>query len=84
MIDIRLPLMCGTDIPILDCQLIAHQPTIREISLIGEREFFLGAQCLCVNKTMFAQDETLLKDTNNFQIFMTIMQEKEAAEKRGS
>lgn len=84
MIDLRLPLMCGTDIPIVECQLVIHQPKIREIALIGEKEFFLGAQCLCVNKSMFTQDETLLKDTNNFQIFMTIMREKEAAEKKAA
>ena len=31
---------------------------------------------------MFVKDESLLGDTTNFQIFMTIMSEKEAIEKR--
>jgi hypothetical protein len=31
---------------------------------------------------MFVKDESLLRDTNNFQIFMTIMSEKEAADKK--
>jgi len=31
---------------------------------------------------MFIKDESLLRDTNNFQIFMTIMSEKEAADKK--
>jgi hypothetical protein len=31
---------------------------------------------------MFVKDESLLADTNNFQIFMTIMSEKEAADKK--
>jgi hypothetical protein len=71
--DTRLLLMCGTDYPVPECQLIIHQPTIKEISLIGESDFFSGIQCLCVNKSMFVKDESLLANTNNFQIFMTIM-----------
>ena len=80
--DLRLALMCGTDIPVPECQLIIHQPRIKEIALIGELDFFAGIQCLCLNKSMFVKDESLLQNTNNFQIFMTIMQEKEAAEKK--
>jgi hypothetical protein len=80
--DLRLALMCGTDIPIPECQLEIHQPKIKEIALIGENDFFSGVQCLCINKTMFNKDESLLENTNNFQIFMTIMSEKEAAEKK--
>ena len=80
--DLRLALMCGTEIPIPECQLTIHQPRIKEIALIGEQDFFAGIQCLCLNKTMFAKDETLLDTTNNFQIFMTIMSEKSAADKK--
>ena len=74
--------MCGTDYPVPECQLIIHQPRIKEIALIGENDFFSGIQCLCLNKSMFVQDESLLVNTNNFQIFMTIMQEKEAIDKK--
>ena len=80
--DIRLALMCGSDIPIPECQLTIHQPKIKEISFIGEKDFFTGIQCLCLNKSMFVKDETLLDTTNNFQIFMTIMSEKQAADKK--
>ena len=80
--DKRLALMCGTDIPIPECQIVIHQPKIKEIALIGESDFFSGIQCLCLNKSMFVKDETVLADTNNFQIFMTIMSEKEAIEKK--
>lgn len=82
--DIRLALMCGSDIPIPECQLTVHQPTIREISLIGEQDFFVGIQCLCIKKSMFAKDESLLEISNNFQIFMTIMSEKQAADKKAA
>ena len=40
--DYRLALMCGNDIPIPECQLIVHQPSIKEISYIGEKDFFAG------------------------------------------
>ena len=80
--DTRLILMCGTDYPVPECQLIIHQPRINEIALIGESDFFSGIQCLCLNKTMFVKDESLLDNINNFQIFMTIMLEKETADKK--
>ena len=80
--DYRLALMCGTDLPVPECQLIVHQPRIKEISFIGEQDFFIGAQCLCLNKTMFIEDKNLLSNTNNFQIFMTIMHEKETQDKK--
>ena len=82
--DTRLALTCGTDYPVPECQLIVHQPRINEIALIGESDFFSGIQCLCLNKTMFVKDESLLENTNNFQIFMTIIQEKETADKKAA
>ena len=84
MMDTRLSLMCGTDYPVPECQLVIHQPRIKEIALIGESDFFSGIQCLCLNKSMFVKDESLLANTNNFQIFMTIMSEKEAADKKAA
>ena len=82
--DYRLALMCGNDIPIPQCQVIVHQPRIKEIGMIGEQDFFIGAQCLTINSSMFVQDKGLLPDINNFQIFMTIMNEKESRDKRDS
>ena len=80
--DTRLALITGIDIPIPECQLILHQPSIKEISFIGEKDFFTGIQCLCLYKSMFVEDKNVLSDINNFQIFMMIMQEKEAKGKK--
>lgn len=80
--DTRLAMICGTDIPVPSCQLVLHQPTLEEISFIGEKDFFSGAQTLCLHKTMFIEDKVLLMTTTNFQIFMMIMSEKEAKEKK--
>ena len=82
MDDIRLALMCGTDIPVPALQAVIHQPKIKEIALMGESDFFVAIQCLNVNKDFINQDKTLLQNTTNFQIFMTIMLEKEAKDKK--
>ena len=82
MNDIRLALMCGTDIPVPEIQLTIHQPRIKEIALIGEKDFFTAVQCLNIDKHLLNQDKTLLQSTNNFQIFMTIMNEKETKDKK--
>lgn len=80
--DMRLALMCGTDIPIIECQLTVHQPQIKEIAFLGEDIFFAGVQTLCLSKTMFSQDKTVLEQINNFQIFMAILNEAEAKDKK--
>lgn len=83
MDDLRLALMCGSDIPLPFLQASLHQPRIKEIALIGESSFFVGVQCLNIDsKSLMDQDKTILQDTNNFQIFMTIMLEKEARDKK--
>lgn len=76
-------MICGADLPVPECQLVVHQPTIKEISLIGEKNYFTGAQCLTLNKSMFVvEGKNVLGDLNNFQIFMMVMGEKEAKEKK--
>ena len=82
MRDNRLALMTGIEIPIPECRLIVHQPTLVDIAFIGETDFFVGMQCLCISKNMVVQDESLLESTNNFQIFMTVMSTKETKDKR--
>ena len=54
--DIRLALMSGVDIPIPQIQAVLHQPTIKEISYVGEKDFLTGVQCLSLQKTMLIQD----------------------------
>ena len=80
--DIRAALITGVDIPVPSCQLVIHQPTIKEISMMGEEDFFTAIQTICLHKSMFQQGETLLSNISNFQIFMTIMMEKETADKK--
>lgn len=80
--DLRLALMSGIDIPVPECQVILHQPTIKEIAFIGNEDFFIGIQTLCLYKSMFVEDKKVLEEINNFQIFMTVMNDKECADKK--
>ena len=82
--DYRLAMMCGIDLPVPQCQIAVHQPRIKEIGMIGEQDFFIGAQCLTINSSMFVQDKALLPEVNNFQIFMMIMNDKETRDKKNS
>ena len=83
MIDYRLGLMCGTDLPIPELQLVVHQPKMKEIALIGEQDFLTGAQCLCINKSIL-MDNSIPEDTNNFQIFMMVMKDEQTADKKAA
>lgn len=84
--DNRLALMTGIDFPIPDCHLVIHQPTLKEISLVGENEFYLGLQTLCLYKSMFERSngKLVVSAYTNFQIFMTIMKEKETIDKKNA
>lgn len=78
-----LMLMTGVDIPVPELQISIHQPTIKEIGMIEEKDFFIGAQTLCLHKSMYIEDKKLLSETTNFEIFMTIMQNPEAQRVKG-
>ena len=83
MVDNRLALACGTEYFIEECALIAHQPTMKEIALIGEHAFFTGVQTLTLSKNMVTfPGENGLEVISNFQIFMMIMTEKETEDKK--
>lgn len=84
MFDYKLALMTGVEIPVPELQTVIHQPSIKEISMIGEQDFFMGVQLLCINKKLYIQDESLLANTNNFQIFMAMMNEKQVADKKAA
>ena len=81
--DIKLALELGSDIPIPECQLVLHQPTMKEIAFMGEHEFFVGVQTLTLHKSMFMdKDKSVPESITNFQIFMTIVNGKETTDKK--
>ncbi len=74
--------MAGIDIPIPELQLTIHPPTIREISLMGDKDFFMAMQYLCVNKEVLIQDETLLATLTNFQVLMKVLEQSKDKNKK--
>lgn len=72
-----LTLLSGNDIPIDEIHLLLHQPTIKEIALIGEEAFFSGCELLRFNKeNLNSEDRSRLEGIANFDIIMSIMREK--------
>lgn len=70
----KLTLTTKNDIPFPEAQITIHQPTIKEIGLIGEDTFFLGCQLLTISKDQVQNMDS--QDISNFDIFMNIIQDK--------
>ena len=71
--------LSGNNIPFIEAQLIIHQPTIKEIGLIGEDVFFTGCQLLNFSKNLLnTEDKVSLEDQTNFDILIAILREQNA------
>lgn len=71
--------LSGNNIPFVGAQLIIHQPTIKEIGLIGEEVFFTGCQLLNFSKNLLTEeDKSNLEDQTNFDILIAILREQNA------
>ena len=75
-----LTLISGIDIPIPEIKVNIHQPTIREIAYVGERDFYHAASILRVDKEelalredMTAEDKSFLLSQTNFQVLMSMI-----------
>ena len=70
----ELLLLSKNDIPFIEGQVNIHQPTIKEISLIGEEDFHIACQFLALNKNQLStSDKTLLGNQSDFDIIMSII-----------
>lgn len=85
MMNNELLLQSKNDIPFPEAQLTIHQPTISEISLIGEENFFAGCQLFNLSKDKLSdEDKTGLEDKDNFDIIMSIVNSKEKMKYKNS
>lgn len=81
----ELLLLSKNDIPFLEAQVNIHQPTLSEISLIGEENFFSACQLINFDKERLpAEGKIGLEDKTDFEIFMSIMCSKEKLDCRNS
>ena len=72
-----LMLFSGIDIPFPQAQISIHQPTIKEISLIGEESFYSGCGALNFSKnSLSSEDRIALKDFTDFEILMSMINNK--------
>ena len=70
----NLALLTGADIPFKEGKLLIHQPTLKEIAMIGEDDFFIGCGLLTISKNILSsQDKIDLDKINDFNIFMSII-----------
>lgn len=78
-------LLSGNNIPFFDAKINIHQPTINEISFIGEENFFMACQLLNFSKDVLSEeDRTNLVDTDNFDILMSIVCDSDALKQKVS
>lgn len=83
-IDNELLLLSGTDIPFIEATLIIHQPTLKEISFLGEARFLTGCDILTFTKEkkFSQQDRIKLSNYSNFNILMTMLTDKKSSMKK--
>lgn len=75
----ELLLLSKNDLPFAEAQINIHQPTINEISFIGEENFVSGCNFLNFSKAMIKDaDKSDLENKSDFEIFMSIMNNKNA------
>jgi hypothetical protein len=74
----ELLLTTGCDIPFAEAQITIHQPTLKEIGMIGGDEvFFIGSDMLNFSKDILStEDKTHLENMSDFEVFMSIIKDK--------
>lgn len=73
----QLLLLSGNDIPFTEASLTIHTPTAKQIGYIGEDTFFIGCQWLTFSReNLTTQDKNRLSNLTNFELLMSIMQER--------
>jgi hypothetical protein len=78
-----LLLLSGNDIPFPGARINIHQPTLKEIAMIGEEQFFIGCGFLNFSKDLLSDsDKTRLSNYSDFDIFMSIVTNQSKDTKR--
>lgn len=71
-------LLLGTDIPLESAQLVIHQPKLKEIGFLGDKDFYAGVFLLDFSKQSFnLQGKEQLKDKTDFELLMLLMNQKD-------
>lgn len=69
------------DIPFAEMGCSLHNPTVEEISLIGEREFHIAVEMvISIPKNLLDQGKAVSEDITDFDIFMTMINHQDYKE----
>jgi len=80
MIINKLLLQTGGEIPFLSAGVTIHNPSLKEIGFIGDKDFLIGCHFLCFNRnTLSDEDKINLENKSDFEIFMSVMLSKQKA-----
>jgi hypothetical protein len=80
MIIDELLLMSGNDIPFPEAQLIIHNPTLKEIGLIGEETFFTGCGVLTFSRDNLTEEDRINSmSLSEIEILLMMMNNQEAS-----
>lgn len=78
---LKLSHFTGIDLLIPELGLVLHQPSITELSYLGtDEKIFSTIRFITLQKENYFQNPQALAQITNFQIFSTILQEKESKE----
>lgn len=81
--DYTLALITGADIPFIEGSLTIHQPTIAEISMIGEDTLFSGGELLKFSKdSLPREDQIRLSNYTDFDILMSVINDKSVSTRK--
>ena len=70
----ELQLQSKADIPFEPAKIIIHQPTCKQIGVIGENIFWLGCQYINFSKNILKEeDKVRLEKLSDFEVLMTMM-----------
>ena len=79
----NLLLLSNNDIPFISAQLTIHQPTIKEIGLIGEDTFFTAIQTLMIKKENVSEIPPEYYDKiSNLDILLKIGRDRDFASRQ--
>lgn len=79
----KIALLSKIDIPYEPMQLVIRQPSIKEISYIGENNFFKGCQYLNFSKnSLQLKDKVNLEKISDFEVLMMILKNNDLAVKQ--
>ena len=76
----KLLLQTGGEIPFLSAGVTIHNPSLKEIGLIGDKDFLIGCHFLSFDRNNLSdEDKTNLENKSDFEIFMSVINSHEKA-----